>query len=82
MTTQMIIRIESELKNKLDRLARTEGKPTSSIIRNMIENYIKDHDISSYIDDLWNRIGKNLVTKGVTPLQIDKAIKTVRMKHK
>lgn len=80
MTTQMIIRMDPELKEKLNRLAKTEGKTTSQMVRELIEDYIKEHDISSYIDNLWNRVGKKLKTKGVTPAGIDKAIKDVRKK--
>lgn len=79
--TQMIIRMDPELKDKLNRLARTEGKTTSQMVRELIENYIKEHDISSYIDNLWGRVGKKLKSKGVTPTSIDKAIKDVRKKR-
>ncbi len=81
MTTQMIIRIKPELKDKLNRLARTEGRPTSSVLRDMIERYIEEHDIGPSIDDLWDRIGKKLGPKGMSPSRIDHAIKTVRKKH-
>ncbi len=33
MTTQMIIRIDSETKTRLNRLARVEGKTTSQMVR-------------------------------------------------
>ncbi len=79
--TQMIIRMDPELKDKLNRLARTEGKTTSQMVRELIENYINEHDISSYIDNLWGRVGKKLKSKGVTPTSIDKAIKDVRKKR-
>lgn len=79
--TQMIIRMDPELKDKLSRLARTEGKTTSQMVRELIENYIKEHDISSYIDNLWGRVGKKLKSKGVTPTNVDKAIKDVRKKR-
>lgn len=81
MATQMIIRMDPDLKEKLNRLAKTEGKTTSQMVRELIESYIKEHDISSYIDSLWGRVGKRLKTKGVTPASIDKAIKDVRKKR-
>lgn len=80
MATQMIIRMDPDLKEKLNRLAKTEGKTTSQMVRELIEDYIKEHDISSYIDNLWDRVGKKLKTKGVTSAGIDKAIKDVRKK--
>lgn len=81
MTTQMIIRMNPELKEKLNRLARTEGKTTSRMVRELIESYITEHDIGSYVDSLWDRVGKKLKTRGVTPASIDKAVKDVRKKR-
>src|SRR3989338_3485124 len=57
MTTQMIIRIDEGVKDRLNRLARLEGKTTSEMVRELIEERIKERDIGAYVDDLWNRIG-------------------------
>lgn len=78
MTTQMIIRIDSDMKNRLNRLARVEGKTTSQMVRELIEEYIREKDISTYIDDLWNRIGGNLRSKGIKQTDVNKAIKESR----
>lgn len=78
MPAQMIIRMNPELKGKLNRLARTEGKTTSQMVRELIEDYIKERDISSYIDGLWDRVGKKLKSKGVTSVEIGRAVKGVR----
>jgi predicted DNA-binding protein len=78
MSTQMVIRIEPELKDKLDRLARKEGKATSTVVRGLIEEYVRDHDIEGYIDNLWDRIGKKFDSQGITSRDIQKAIKSVR----
>lgn len=78
MTTQMIIRIDDEVKNRLGKLARLEGKTTSEMVRELIEEHIKERDIGAYIDALWNRIGKKLKSKGVTPSVIEKTIKASR----
>jgi predicted DNA-binding protein len=77
----MIIRIDDEVKNRLNKLARSEGKTTSEMVRGLIEEYIKERDIGSYIDDLWNRTGTKLKSKGVTPAMIAKAIKAARKKE-
>ncbi|MEK6590649.1 MAG: ribbon-helix-helix protein, CopG family [Nitrospinota bacterium] len=81
MATQIIIRIDDEVKNRLNKLARIEGKTTSKMVRELIEERIKERDIGSYIDDLWNRIGKKLKSKGVSPATIDRAIKASRKKQ-
>ena len=78
MTTQMLIRIDPKTKEKLTQLARMEGKSTNQLVRNVIEEYVEDHDIGAYIDDLWERIGNKLKAKGITPDDIDKAIKDAR----
>jgi predicted DNA-binding protein len=78
MSTQMIIRLDDEVKNRLNKLARVEGKTTSEMVRGLIEEYIKERDISAYIDDLWNRTGTKLKSKGVTLAEISTAIKASR----
>ena len=81
MTTQMIIRIEPEVKEKLNKLARIEGKTTSHMVRELIEEYIKEHDIGSYVDDLWGRVGGKLKSKGMAPADIGGAIKEARKRR-
>jgi predicted DNA-binding protein len=78
MTTQMIIRIDPEMKSRLNRLARVEGKTTSQMVRELIEGYIREKDIGTYIDDLWDRIGRKLRSKGIKQRDINRAIKESR----
>ena len=81
MTKQMIIRINPAVKDKLNKLARTEGKTTSQMVRELLEDYIKERDISAYVDDLWGRIGGRLRSKGAKPRDINSAIKAVRKRQ-
>jgi predicted DNA-binding protein len=81
MSTQMMIRIDNGVKNRLNKLARIEGKTTSEMVRGLIEEYIRERDIGAYIDDLWNRTGRKLKQKGVTPAAINKAVKASRNKQ-
>ncbi len=78
MTTQMIIRIDLEMKNRLNKLARVEGKTTSQMVRDLIEDYIREKDIGTYIDNLWDRIGGKLRSKGINQRDINRAIKESR----
>lgn len=78
MVTQMMMRLDTELKKQLQKQARMEGKTTSQIMRELIENYLRDHDIGSYIDGLWNRIGKHLRSQGVTRREVAAAVRAVR----
>jgi predicted transcriptional regulator len=81
MEKQMIIRIDMELKDRLSRLARAEGKTSSQIVRELIRDYVKDRDIAAYIDGLWTRIGAKLAARGVRPPDINKAIAESRKKR-
>lgn len=80
MATQMIVRIDSDLKNKVSNLAKSEGKNVSEIVRELLDNYVKDRDISSYIDDLWGRIGAKMTSRGTRPEEIQRVIREVRAK--
>jgi len=78
MPSQMIIRIDSDTKIKLTRLAKSEGKSNSQIIRELIQNYISERDIGAYIDDLWGRTGQKLKDRDVKEADINAAIRDVR----
>ena len=78
MSTQMIISIEPELKDKVSRFARAEGKTTSDVVRELIEEYIASRDIAAYVNNLWERIGGRLSAQGVTAERIPGAIREIR----
>ena len=80
MSTQMIVRIDPELKTKVNNLAKTEGKSISEVVRELLEDYVKDRDIGLYIDDLWKRIGNKLESRGFGPKDIKSVIQEVRTK--
>jgi len=79
-TQQMIIRMPDELKSKASRLAQAEGKNLSALVRELLEQYVRDHDMNVVIDDLWDRIGRRLKTSGSRVTDIEEAIRTVRAK--
>ena len=81
MSTQMIVRINPELKNKVNNLAKAEGKSVSEVVRELLEDYVKNRDIGLYIDDLWQRIGDKLISRKIGPKEIHHAIKEVRAKN-
>ena len=78
MITQMIFRIESEVKDRFNKLAREEGKTASKMVKELIGNYIRERDIRVYVDDLWSRIGRKLKSQGVKQKDIGRAIKGMR----
>ena len=81
MATQMIIRVEPGLKNKVSQLARAEGKNLSELVRELLLKYTKERDMSAHMDDLWERIGRNFSENNVSETDIENAIKQVRLKN-
>ncbi len=81
MATQMIIRVESNLKNKVSQLAKAEGKNLSELVRELLVKYTKERDMSAHIDDLWERIGQTLTKKNISDVNIEDAIQQVRSKN-
>lgn len=78
MSSQLIIRIDEELKNKVSRFAMAEGKSASQVVREMLEQYVSERDISGHIDGLWDRIGRRLSEKGIGPDDVTRVIEDVR----
>jgi predicted DNA-binding protein len=80
MSTQMIIRIEPELREKVGSLARAEGKTTSQVVRDLMEEYVRSRDMGAYVDDLWDRIRTRLSSQGVGVKEVRKAVRAARAK--
>lgn len=78
MSTQILVRIEPDLKKKVNRFAKAEGKTTSEVVRELLEDYVRSRDIGAYVDDLWDRTGKKLKSKRMGPDEIQRIIKEVR----
>lgn len=82
MSTQIVVKIDPETKERLGQLAKAEGKSYSQIIRELIADYLRKQDMAAYIDDLWERVGRKLRERGITLADVDRAIREVRMaKH-
>lgn len=81
MTTQMIIRIEPSLKDKVNKLAKAEGKNLSELVRELLENYTKERDMGNYIDDLWDSIGKTFSQKNIEESDVEEVIRQVRSQN-
>lgn len=78
MSTQMIVRIDPALKDKVNNLAKSEGKSVSEVVRELLEEYVKNRDIGQYVDDLWERIGGKLTAKGIGAEEIQDVTRKVR----
>ncbi|MCD6185525.1 MAG: ribbon-helix-helix protein, CopG family [Deltaproteobacteria bacterium] len=78
MATQMIIRLDPFLKEKVSNLARKEGKNLSELVRELLEKYARERDMGAYIDNLWDKIGRRLSEKNISQTDIDEIIQKVR----
>jgi len=78
MAEQLLIRVNPELKRKLARLATMEGKTSTQVVRDLIEDYVKKRDVTSYIDALWERIGQGLKSAGIGAKDVARAIRDTR----
>ena len=78
MSEQLLVQIDSELKKRLAEIAQSEGKSPGDVVRLLIENYVQNRDIGAYVDDLWERIGRNLEEKHVVAGDTEAAVKAVR----
>jgi len=81
MATQMIIRVDSDLKDEVSQLAKAEGKNLSELVRELLINYTKERDMSAYIDKLWEKIGDNFSRNNLSETDIEDAVKQVRLKN-
>lgn len=78
MTTQMIVRIDADLKKKVTDFARAEGKNASEVVRELLQDYVKNRNIGTYIDDLWDRIEAEIARKGYKAGDVEPIIERVR----
>jgi len=78
MVSQILIRVDKELKDKFRRLSRTEQKSVNEKLRELMEEYVKDHDMEAAMRSLWDEIGQSLRKKGYKASDVNKMIKEVR----
>ena len=78
MVSQVLIRLDKELKDKFQRLSRTEQKSVNKKIRELMEEYVKDHNMEAAMRSLWDEIGQSLRKKGYKASNVNKMIKEVR----
>jgi len=78
MVSQILIRVDKELKDKFRRLSRTEQKSVNEKVRELMEEYVKDHSMEAAMKSLWDEIGQSLRKKGYKALGVNKVIKEAR----
>ena len=78
MVSQILIRVDKELKDKFRRISRTEQKSVNEKVRELMEEYVKDHNMEAAMRSLWDEIGQSLRKKGCKASDVNKKIKEVR----
>ncbi len=81
MQTQLIIRVDAELKESVRRLAAAEGKSLSEAMRELMIQYVKERDRKGYIMALWDELGGEARAHGVSEGDIESIIREVRGEH-
>lgn len=76
--SQMILRIDRSRRDKLKRLSRQEDKTVSELLRELIDGFIREHDIAGHLDALWGRIGRKAASKGFAAGDVDRVIRETR----
>jgi predicted DNA-binding protein len=78
MVSQILIRVDKELKDKFQRLSRMEQKSVNKKVRELMEEYVKDHDMEAAMRSLWDEVGQSLRKKGYKASDVNKMVKEVR----
>lgn len=82
MMTQLLVRVDPEVKARTMRLARAEGKTTSQVVRELLDDYAQERDMKAYIQDLWARMRSQMKARGIGRKEIERAIREVRQEEK
>ncbi len=78
MGSQVLIRVDKELKDKFQQMSRREQKSVNEKVRELMEEYVKEHDMETAMRSLWDEIGQSLKKKGYKASDVGKMIKEVR----
>ncbi len=78
MTSQILVRVDKELKDKFQRLSGTERKSVNEKVRELMEEYVREHSMESAMKNLWDEVGHSMKKKGYKESDIDKMIRKVR----
>jgi len=78
MASQILVRVNKEIKNKFQRLSRFEQKSVNEKIRELMEEYVRDHSIEDAMKGLWDEMGESLKKKGYKESDVEKTIRKVR----
>jgi hypothetical protein len=78
MTSQILVRLDKELKDKFQRLSGIERKSVNEKVRELMEEYVREHSMEATMKSLWDEMGRSMKKKGYKESDVAKIIKKVR----
>ena len=78
MTSQILVRVDKDTKEKFQRLSRIEHKSLNEKLCELMKEYVEEHNIESAMKGLWSEIGGFLNKKGYKVSDVEKTIRKVR----
>jgi predicted transcriptional regulator len=78
---QLTVRIDDDLKDHLQTLARQEGRRASDVVRALVRGYVQDRDRSAAFRALWDRMQERAEASGALPDDVPEAIDAVRSRR-
>lgn len=78
MKSQLLVRIDKKLKQKFSILSQLENKSISEKVRELLEEYVREHDMETSLRDLWEEMGAEMRDRGYKEKDIKKIIGEVR----
>ncbi len=73
---QLTVRIDDDLKDHLQTLARREGKSTSGVVRGLVRRHVRDRGAA--LRALWTQVQQTAEDAGAGPEDVEEAIRAVR----
>lgn len=78
MTSQILVRVDKELKDKFRQLSGTERKSVNEKLRELMEEYVREHSLAPAMKSLWDEVGQSMKRKGYKAADVEKMIKKTR----
>jgi len=78
MTSQILVRVDRELKEKFQRLTGIERKSVNEKVRELMEEYVREHSMEPAMKKLWDEIGRSMKKKGYKESDVEKMIRKAR----
>ncbi len=78
MTSQILVRVDKNLKDKFRRLSGTERKSVNEKLRELMEEYVKEHSLAPAMESLWDEVGLSMKKKGYKAADVEKMVRKIR----